>query len=104
MTRKFVTLHDEAWLKKNCICRPNPIIHDYECVPKVYKDVFSGSAILLADNERENGMYRSLVSKTIEVTQNSDEPVMTNYGFRCIEGAPYSIPTWLVKAYWEVSE
>lgn len=104
VTRKFVTLHDEKWLKKNCICREDPLLQEKEWVPKVYPG--AGTSSLLADNEREGGMYESLVGKTIEVELQSDmyEPKMNGYGFECAEGAPFGIPTWLIKAYWEVTE
>lgn len=105
MTRRFVTLHDKKWIKKNCICREGPLLNDRELVPKVYKD-FAGTSTLLADNKRDYGMYRTLVGKTIEVELQSDmyEPKMNGYGFECAEGAPFGIPTWLIKAYWEVTE
>lgn len=104
MIRKFVTLHDEKWLRKNCICREDPILKEKEWVPKIYTEAFT--ATLLADNEYEKGMYKSLVGKTIEVELQLqyDEPSMDNYGFKCIEGAPYNIPTWLIKAYWECAK
>lgn len=104
MTRRFVTLHDEKWIKKNCLCMEDPIMHEYAWVPKVYKDDIEKTSVLIADNEREMGMYRSLVGKTIEVYSQPSEPKMDSYGFECAEGAPYGIPTWLIKAYWEIEE
>ena len=106
MTRKFVELHDEKWIKENCICRKDHILNDKEWLPKVYADNFAGSSTLLADNKRSFGMYRTLVGKIIEVKIQSDEhePKMNGYGFRCAEGVSFGIPTWLIKAYWEVTE
>lgn len=105
MTRRFVTLHDEAWIKENCICRENLLYKEREWVPKVYKD-FTWTAPLLVDNGNEDGMYRSLVGKTIEVKQQSAErvPKMNGFGFGGIEDDSYNIPTWLIKAYWEIEE
>jgi len=107
MTRKFVTLHDEAWVKENCMIRYDPSINDCVWIPKVYANMsmYRLSVLPRADKyDYSRGMYNYLVGETVEVQQEDEEPKMNSYGFRCAEGVPYAIPTWLVKSYWETQE
>ena len=96
MTKMFVQLHDEAWVKENCV------LIDYDWVPKIYAQYVEDVSTLI-----NGAMYSDLVGKTAEVIRDplSTDHTATGYEFTVKHGnAKWCIPSWLIKAYWETEE
>lgn len=94
MTRKFVTLHDEEWIKENCVLVSEGL------VPKIYTEYTPDVSVLLTGL-----MYKQLVGKTLEVIdKHSKNTTAMGYLYKKKHGTPWNIPTWLIKAYLETQE
>lgn len=94
MTRKFVTLHDEKWIKENCV------LVGENWVPEIYVKYIQNASTLLTGH-----MYKQLVGKTVEViAKPSHDTTAMGYLYKKKHDLKWNIPTWLIKAYWETEE